>query len=188
MRVLSLEDHHRTRFGAESREVRDAHLRPALRRVLEPRRGGNDRDAWPLFADAREDLTVQLCHERCELARAHEEQTAPAHRSEGPRAPGPPTSTARPWKRLYMRSKFRRLRLRRSSSESDSQIRCSWLRAAPSPSSRSAKKAWTRSSCAARRARRSCTSVPEPESRTSTSASRGRKRSTPARQRARSAG
>src|SRR5438093_3593209 len=134
MRVLSLEDHHRTRFGAESREVRDAHLRPALRRVLEPRRGGNDRDAWPLFADAREDLTVQLCHERCELARAHQEQTASAHQSEGPRAPGPPTSTARPWKRLYMRSKFRRLRLRRSSSESDSQIRCSWRRAHSAPS------------------------------------------------------
>src|SRR5881628_120778 len=127
MRVLSLEDHHRTRFGTESREVRDAHLRPALRRVLETRRGGNDRDARPLFGDAREDLAVQFCHDRCELARAHQEQTAPAHSR-------PASSTALPWKRLYMRSKFRRLRFRRSSSESDSQIRCSWRRAHSAPS------------------------------------------------------
>src|SRR5207247_9905529 len=106
MRVLSLEDHHRTRFGAESREVRDAHLRPALRRVLEPRRGGNDRDAWPLFADAREDLAVQLGHHRRELTRAEKDEATAAHESRWPRAS--PTRTARPWKRLYMRSKLRR--------------------------------------------------------------------------------
>jgi len=72
-------------------------------------------------------VAIDVVHRRRELARSREDQPA-AHQSR------PPMRTAFPWKRLYIRSKLRRLRFERSSSESDSQMRCSCLRTQSAPS------------------------------------------------------
>src|SRR2546426_4305529 len=114
-RIVAAQDHHRHRLGAEPGEMRLPEIRPALRRVLEPRRRRHDRDTRAGFGEPRKYFAIEAIHRRRELARSGEDQ--PAARQTAP----PVTSTRFPRKRLYMRSKVRRLRLSRSSSESDSQ-------------------------------------------------------------------
>ena len=97
-----------------------------------PKEKGRDYKLSPYLEylrDHREDFAVEFIHRRGELAGSSEDQPA-ARQSRSP------TNTRFPWKRLYIRSKFRRLRLRRSSSESDSQTRCSCRRAHSAPSAR----------------------------------------------------
>ena len=125
--VLAANDHHTDGVRAEGGEVRDPVVGPGRRRLLLAGRGRHDRHERACLRNRGEDPPIEVVHDRRELARAEK------HEATSPHALFPTSRSGRPWKRFHIRSKFFRLRLSRSSSESASQARWACRRARSTP-------------------------------------------------------